>query len=150
MWGFQVCIDNENLKLTSFRLQLAYKYGTDDFIDLNPVGPGKEDCARYALGDPINEPLDTLTVYLEDDLIVGVALATSIKTGQFGLTSSAETKQWRFSRVYPLIGLWGFNSDEGISALGVIRFDTESECYTDLQAGSISFSEVQDSAKSEE
>ena len=85
---------------------------------------------------------------MEEDGITGVALATSIKTGQFGRSVSGDTKSWKFSNDYPLIGLWGFNSDEGISALGVIRYDTTSECYEDLQANKSTFSEVDESGES--
>ena len=89
-----------------------------------------------------------MTVYMEEEGITGVALATSIKTGQFGRSVSGDTKSWKFSNDYPLIGLWGFNSDEGISALGVIRYDTTSECYEDLQANKSTFSEVDESGES--
>ena len=57
IWGFQICTEPESNMLTSFRLLSAEKYGTGYFIDLNPIGPGEENCTRYALGDPVNEPV---------------------------------------------------------------------------------------------
>ena len=55
LWGFQICIEQGSI--TGFRLKVADNYGTGNFVDLNPIGPGTQGCGRYKLGDPLSEPI---------------------------------------------------------------------------------------------
>lgn len=55
------------------------------------------------------------------------------KVGNFGRTDLRDVKYFRFTKEQPLVGLWGFNTTKQISGLSVIKFDTTSECYKDMQ-----------------
>ena len=56
MWGFQIC-GAKSGSFSSFRIKLASDYGVGDFVDLNPIGPGTDNCGRYKLSDAVNEPI---------------------------------------------------------------------------------------------
>lgn len=63
MWGFQVCSDRGSI--TGFRILIANNYGIDDHVDLNPFGPGTTNCARYKLGDPIKQPIESISIFTD-------------------------------------------------------------------------------------
>ena len=57
MWGFQYCLDETETYMTSFRVKNAHDYGTSEFIDMTPIGPGTTNCQRLQLSDSYNEPV---------------------------------------------------------------------------------------------
>ena len=118
------------------KILLADEYGAGGGIEiLNPIGksPVVSRCTTYQIDDPVNQPMESLTAYLDDGVVKGLQTVSGSKVGSFGRVDLRDVKVFRFSKEKPLVGLWGFNTSDSISALGVIQYDTTSECYKDLQ-----------------
>lgn len=109
---------------------LSTSYGAnEDFQDLSPIGPGTTNCSRFYLADPIKDPIVSMTVYVDAFSVQGIQMSTKQKVGSFGRTDLRDGRTFYFSEDSPMIGIWGFNGPALISGLGVIKYDTKSECY---------------------
>jgi len=111
MTAFQICADESGM-LTGIRLKLADENGAGkNTVNLNPIGPGSGRCGRYSLDDPVNEQLQSLTLYINDGFIQGVQATVPGKVGSFGQVDVRDIKVFRFTKDKPLIGLYGFSGD---------------------------------------
>jgi len=64
MWGFQICKDEQQGYMTMFRIETAKDYGTEEFQDMTPGGPGITGCRRYKLADAKVDLVSKITVHL--------------------------------------------------------------------------------------
>ncbi len=64
MQGFQICTDTEQKFLTQFKIVIADDFGKADEQVLEGVGPGTENCRRFALADPLTDKINAMNIYL--------------------------------------------------------------------------------------
>ena len=101
---------------------------------MNAIGPGTDNCGRYKLSDALNEPVEELTFFIDDaGLVKGMKVKTKAKIGTFGDADLAQKAQFSFTAEQPLIGIWGYDGASSISGIGIIKFDTTSQCYEELE-----------------
>lgn len=134
MYGFQFCRNDELTELTSFRVELTDEFGSEESIEMSPVGPGRKNCAEFTNSSPFYEAIDKLEFFFTDNTIRGVQIKTATRTGQIGDIDSLESSEFSFLPDYPLVGLHGYTGADYINVISVIRYDQA--CQVAIQAAS--------------
>ena len=80
----------------------------------------------------------------------GLVITTTARMVDFGQIDLSNVEKFYFSSDNLLIGMWGFQGPSYINGLGVIKYDTSSQCYKDLKDQVNAFEEYDDSVKSKE
>lgn len=62
--------------------------------------------------------------------MTGITIRKANTTGSFGNTDVRDSASWAFDPLHPLIGIYGYSDEDGITGMSFITYDLESDCQS--------------------